>query len=116
MIKQELAVLLETISFFFVGLICMAGSDCSKAFLNSLKNLNKSELTCGNEGGKGDIAMSKFSQAGKYPSLQLIVNHDDGAREFLYSESDSASLKAAAKNKWQVISMKNDWKKIFSDN
>src|SRR6478609_336344 len=73
-------------------------------------------LTCGNEGGEGDIAMSKFSQAGKYPSLQLIVNHDDEAREFLYSESDSASLKEAAKNKWRVISMKNDWKKIFPDN
>lgn len=70
-------------------------------------------LACGNEGGKGDIAMLEFSQAGKYPSLQLLVNHDDEAREFLYSEPDSASLKAATENKWTVISMKNDWKRVF---
>ena len=70
-------------------------------------------LACGNEGGKGDIAMLEFSQEGKYPSLQLLVNHDDEAREFLYSEADSASLKAAALNKWTVISIKNDWKSVF---
>ncbi|MBL7865756.1 MAG: haloacid dehalogenase-like hydrolase [Cyclobacteriaceae bacterium] len=72
-------------------------------------------LACGNEGGKGDIAMLAFSQAGKYPSLQLLVNHDDDVREFMYSEDDSASLKAAAQNKWQVISMKNDWKRVFPE-
>lgn len=72
-------------------------------------------LACGNEGGKGDIAMLQFSQSGKYKSLQLIINHDDDAREFLYSEPDSASLKAAAENHWQVISIKNDWKKVFTD-
>jgi len=70
-------------------------------------------LACGNEGGKGDIAMLEFSQAGKYPSLQLLVNHDDEAREFLYAEADSASLKAASQNKWTVISIKNDWKSVF---
>jgi len=72
-------------------------------------------FACGNEGGKGDIAMLEFSQAGKYPSLQLIINHDDEAREFLYSEADSASLKAAAKNNWHVVSIKNDWKKVFPE-
>jgi hypothetical protein len=72
-------------------------------------------LACGNEGGKGDIAMLEFSQAGKYPSLQLIVNHDDEAREYLYSEPDSASLKAVATNKWHLISIKNDWKKVFPE-
>jgi len=34
-------------------------------------------------------------------------------RESLYSEPDSALLKAAAKNGWKVISVKNDWKKVF---
>jgi hypothetical protein len=72
-------------------------------------------LACGNEGGKGDIQMLEFSQAGKYPSLQLIVNHDDETREYLYSEADSASLTAAEKNKWHVISVKNDWKKVFPE-
>jgi phosphoserine phosphatase len=70
-------------------------------------------LACGNEGGKGDIAMLSYSQTSKYPSFQLLVNHDDEVREFSYQEADSASLKAAHQNKWHVISIKNDWKSIF---
>ena len=72
-------------------------------------------LACGNEGGAGDIAMLEYCQTSKYPSFQLIVNHDDEAREYFYQEKDSASLKAAAKNNWHVISMKNDWKKVFPE-
>jgi len=70
-------------------------------------------FACGNEGGAGDIAMLKYSQSSKYPSFQMIVNHDDSTREFSYQEIDSASLKAAVKNNWHVISMKNDWKQVF---
>ena len=44
---------------------------------------------------------------------KMIVNHDDSTREFLYQEKTNASLNEAAKNKWHVISMKDDWKKIF---
>ncbi len=71
-------------------------------------------FACGNEGGAGDIAMLKYSQGSKHASFQMIVNHDDSTREFAYQEKDSASLKAAAKYKWHVISMKNDWKEIFT--
>jgi len=71
-------------------------------------------FACGNEGGAGDIAMLKFSQGNKHLSFQMIVNHDDSTREFFYQERDTASLKAAAKNKWHVVSMKNDWKEIFT--
>ena len=70
-------------------------------------------FACGNEGGAGDIAMLKYSQSSKYHSFQMIVNHDDSTREFAYQEKDSASLKAAVKNNWHVISMKNDWKQVF---
>lgn len=72
-------------------------------------------LACGNEGGHGDIAMLKFSQTSRYPSLQLLVNHDDAAREYAYAEKDSASLTAARDNKWQIISIKSDWNKVFPD-
>ncbi|HTQ29546.1 MAG TPA: HAD family hydrolase, partial [Puia sp.] len=54
-------------------------------------------FACGNEGGAGDIAMLEYCQSSKYPSFQMIVNHDDSTREFYYQEKDSASLKAAAK-------------------
>jgi phosphoserine phosphatase len=70
-------------------------------------------LACGNEGGAGDIAMLKYCQSNHYPSFQMVVNHNDSAREYYYQEKDSLSLKAAAKNNWHVISMKDDWGKIF---
>ncbi len=71
-------------------------------------------FACGNEGGAGDIYMLKYSQGSRYHSFQMIINHDDSTREFFYQEKDSASLKAATKNKWHVVSMKNDWKEIFT--
>lgn len=70
-------------------------------------------FACGNEGGAGDIAMLEYCQSSKYPSFQLLINHNDGVREFAYQEKDSASLKAAAKNGWHVVSMKDDWKTVF---
>ncbi|MBK8553687.1 MAG: haloacid dehalogenase-like hydrolase [Ignavibacteria bacterium] len=70
-------------------------------------------FSVGNERTGGDIAMSTYCQSNKLPSIQLMVNHDDAVREYEYSEKDNASLNAAAKNGWNVVSMKNDWKKIF---
>jgi hypothetical protein len=70
-------------------------------------------FACGNERSGGDIQMLEYSQGSKYPSFQLLINHDDSVREKAYQEADSASLKAAAKHKWHVVSMKNDWKTIF---
>jgi hypothetical protein len=43
----------------------------------------------------------------------MIVNHNDSTREYYYQEKDSISLKTAAKNNWHVVSMKDDWNKIF---
>ena len=48
-------------------------------------------------GGEGDIAMLQYSGGSKYPSFQLLVNHDDATREFAYSENTNASLKAVNK-------------------
>ncbi|MCV2485764.1 haloacid dehalogenase-like hydrolase [Flavobacterium sp. SH_e] len=73
-------------------------------------------FACGNEGGAGDIPMLQYSQGNKYPSFQLLVNHNDSIREYKYQEKDNASLNAAAKNKWHVVDMQKDWKKVFSDN
>src|SRR5205823_578719 len=62
----------------------------------------------------GDIAMLRYCQSHPGATLQLMVNHDDAAREFAYAEPDDASLKAAAANGWMVVNMKNDWKQIFA--
>lgn len=72
-------------------------------------------FACGNVGAGGDVAMLKYSQSSAYPSFQLLVNHTDAKREYAYQEKDSASLTAAKANKWHVIDMKTDWKKVFRD-
>jgi len=48
------------------------------------------------------------------PNFQLLINHDDAEREFAYAEKDNASLNAAKSGAWHVVSMKNDWARIFS--
>ncbi len=70
-------------------------------------------FSAGNERSGGDIAMCQFCQGNHYPNFQMIVNHNDSTREYYYQEKDSASLKAAAKYNWHVVSMKDDWKTIF---
>jgi phosphoglycolate phosphatase-like HAD superfamily hydrolase len=72
-------------------------------------------LAAGNERSSGDIGMLRYSQSRKGPSLQLLVNHNDGSREFAYAEPDNASLNAAKLGGWTVISMKDDWKRIFRE-
>jgi hypothetical protein len=64
----------------------------------------------GNEGGRGDIAMMRWSKDRAGPSFQLLVNHDDAEREFSYQEPDNYSLDAAKKYGFHVVSMKDDWK------
>jgi len=71
-------------------------------------------FACGNEGGAGDIAMLQYSQGNTHPSFQLLINHNDSIREYSYKEKDNLSLSTAAKNKWHVVSMKDDWKTIFT--
>lgn len=69
----------------------------------------------GNEGGRGDIAMMRWSKDKNGPSFQILINHDDAEREFAYSESDHYSLDAAKKFGFHVVSMKEDWKEIVGE-
>ena len=71
-------------------------------------------FAAGNVRSGGDIAMLRYSQGSKYKSLQVMVNHDDDVREYAYAEKDRASLNAAEKHGWQIVSMKNDWDRIFA--
>jgi hypothetical protein len=67
----------------------------------------------------GDQQMLEYTQGGKGARLLMLVHHDDAQREFAYGAKSpigtfSDALLAEAKEKnWTVISMKNDWKKIF---
>lgn len=71
-------------------------------------------LAVGNVGTTGDIEMLRWSQAGDRPSLQLLVLHDDDAREMAYGEPGNQSLDAAATYGWQVVRMAEDWKRVFA--
>ena len=68
-------------------------------------------LTAGNS--NGDIEMFEFTQHAEKLSLRLLVNHDDGDREFEYSSGAERALDRAEKSGWTIISMKNDWRNVF---
>ena len=76
----------------------------------------------GNSGG--DAQMLEWIQAGKGSRLMMLVFHDDANREYAYGPAkglpdthvgtfSDALMAEAAKNGWVVISMKNDWKRVF---
>ena len=72
----------------------------------------------------GDQQMLEYTQAGGGASLEMLVLHDDAQREYAYGPAQglpdskvgtfTQALYDEAKSKgWTVISMKNDWKRIF---
>jgi hypothetical protein len=68
----------------------------------------------------GDKQMLEYTQAGDGARLMMLVHHDDDKREYAYGPKSKVgtftdALMAEAKKKnWTIISMKNDWKQIFS--
>ncbi|MFN2135273.1 MAG: hypothetical protein ACK2UK_04920 [Candidatus Promineifilaceae bacterium] len=69
-------------------------------------------FTSGNS--SGDIQMLQYTEGNTYPSLCMLVNHDDAHREFAYMAGAEDALKMAGKRGWLVVSMKQDWRTIFS--
>jgi hypothetical protein len=68
----------------------------------------------------GDQQMLEWTQTGDGSRLMPLVHHDDAEREYAYGAESkvgtfSDALMAEAKKRgWTVISMKNDWKRIFA--
>ncbi len=74
----------------------------------------------------GDQQMLEYTKGGSGARLTMLVLHDDGKREFAYGPAQGlpdtkvgtftqALYNEATKSGWPVISMKNDWKRIFAD-
>jgi phosphoglycolate phosphatase-like HAD superfamily hydrolase len=72
----------------------------------------------------GDRQMLEWTGAGSGARLMMLVFHDDAKREYAYGPAQGlpdtkvgtftqALYDEAKKQGWVVISMKNDWKKIF---
>lgn len=67
----------------------------------------------GNVGGAGDIAMMRYARDRDGPSFELLLNHDDAAREFSYAEENGESLNAARQYGFHVVSIREDWLTVF---
>lgn len=63
-------------------------------------------LAAGNS--NGDIEMLEFTHG-----LRLLVRHDDADREFEYDTGAERALEDAEKSGWTVVSMREDWAKVF---
>jgi hypothetical protein len=73
----------------------------------------------------GDRQMLEYTGAGDGARLMMLVLHDDAQREYAYGPAQGlpdtkvgtftqALYDEAKKDDWTVISMKNDWKRIFA--
>ncbi len=73
----------------------------------------------------GDRQMLEYTKAGDGVRLAMLVLHDDATREYAYGPAQGlpntkvgtftqALYDQAKKQGWVVISIKNDWKKIFA--
>jgi len=73
----------------------------------------------------GDREMLEWTAAGSGVRLKMLLLHDDASREFAYGPAQGlpdtkvgsftpALYDEAKRNGWTVISMKNDWKRIFA--
>lgn len=68
----------------------------------------------------GDAEMLEYAMGYDGPSFALLVNHDDGEREYAYESvagtfaSNEKITDTAARLGWTVASMKNDWSSVFA--
>ena len=63
----------------------------------------------------GDIQMLRFASSNQRDGLRLLVLHDDAEREFDDQSGAEAALERARDRGWTVISMRDDWTRIFVD-
>jgi len=66
----------------------------------------------------GDLQMLQFAAIGDGRRLAVIVHHDDTEREYAYDRESrigrlDKALDEAKARKWVVVSMKDDWKRIY---
>ena len=80
--------------------------------VNILRTIGKRPIIAvGNSEGDRDMLEYSDDKNPATPDLQMIVNHDDSDREYEYAVEKVNHL--AAENGWHVVSMKNDWERVF---
>jgi len=68
-------------------------------------------IACGNS--DGDTQMLTYASDRSGPSLSILIHHDDAEREYAYDKGAEKVLPIAAQKGWLVVSMKDDFKKVF---
>jgi hypothetical protein len=68
----------------------------------------------------GDLAMLQYTDSGHGKRLSMLLHHDDPDREYAYDKDThvgklDVALTAAAERGWTVVSMKDDWSRLFRD-
>ena len=103
---------------FFHGLILFNDNFAGKAEAIYLFTGANPQAAFGNS--TGDQQMLEYAEANNGAHLLMLIHHDDPMREYSYGVNSkigtfSDELMAEAKKRgWNVVSMKNDWKKIFT--
>jgi phosphoserine phosphatase len=69
-------------------------------------------LAAGNSNGDDEMLM--YSGRPGAAALRLLVDHDDGEREFAYTAGAERAMTHASQHGWTVISMRDDWATIFA--
>jgi phosphoglycolate phosphatase-like HAD superfamily hydrolase len=73
----------------------------------------------------GDREMLEWTGGGNGTRLKMLVHHDDAQREYAYGPAgglpnttvgtfDQSLMDEAKAKGWTIISMKNDWKRVFA--
>ena len=70
-------------------------------------------LAAGNS--NGDVPMLDYARYADGRALRLLVLHDDADREFDYVTGSEQALDRARASDWTVVSVKNDWARVFED-
>ncbi|MCB0045800.1 MAG: haloacid dehalogenase-like hydrolase [Caldilineaceae bacterium] len=61
----------------------------------------------------GDLHMLWLAETNSHPSFSMLVHHDDEEREYAYDIGSEKTLRMAPEHGWTVVSMKEDWARIF---
>ena len=74
-------------------------------------------IACGNS--DGDFEMLEYTTTGDGPRLGIYIHHDDAEREYAYDRDAifgrlARGLDEADARGWVVVSMKDDWNRIFA--
>jgi phosphoserine phosphatase len=63
----------------------------------------------------GDIPMLRYAHHPDRQGLRVLLRHDDADREFDYTQGAEDALGRAAEHGWTVVSVRDDWTRVFPD-